>query len=122
METPETALSGFADAPQDSKQVRFAFLDNDRALCADTGYSGWVQLPGGDLYVVNYITDDAPRPHIRGYCVGREDWYLFPEGAICSNWPFDPEGRYYEKGQEMARQQQAWVESQDWSKRIPTQK
>ena len=122
VETPETALSGFADPSENNRQNRFAFLDNDRALCADSGYSGWVQLPNGDLYVVNYITDDAPRPHIRGYCVGREDWYLFPEGAIRSNWPSDPEGNYYEKGQEMTRQQQAWAEGQDWSKRIPTQK
>ena len=131
VETPEEALRGFPaqsgdpENPEDysgDTQVRFAFLDNDRALSPDSGYSGWVQLPGGDLYVVNYVTDDAPRAHIRGYCVGREDWYLFPEGAIRRSPPLDREGRYYEAGQAMAREQQAWVDAQDWSYRVPTQK
>jgi hypothetical protein len=81
-----------------------------------------VQLPDGDIYVVNYVTDDAPRAQIRGYVVGREDWFLFPEGAIENNGPFDREGRYYETAQEKARVQQAWVDEQDWSRRVPTQK
>lgn len=131
VETPEEAQRGFpaqASHPENPEndssetQVRFAFLDNDRALSPDSGYSGWVQLPSGDLYVVNYITDDAPRAHIRGYCVGREDWYLFPEGVIRSNWASDQEGRYYETGQAMAREQQAWIGGQDWSRRVSTQK
>ena len=81
-----------------------------------------VQLPDGDLYVVNYDTDDAPRAQIRGYVVGREDWFLFPEGALDNNPPFDREGKYYEAGQEKARAQQAWVDEQDWRRRVPTQK
>jgi sialidase-1 len=128
VETPAEAAKGFAAEDANSaagagpEERRFAFLDNDRALSADSGYSGWVQLPGGDLYVVNYVTDDAPRAHIRGYQVGREDWYLFPEGAIQSNPPSDREGGYYQVGQEMARRQQSWVDQQDWSRRVPTQK
>ncbi|MDP6779012.1 MAG: sialidase family protein [Candidatus Latescibacteria bacterium] len=131
VETPEQAMRGFSEGSSDSadpemyggdSQVRFAVLDNDRSLAADSGYSGWVQLEGGDLYVVNYITDDAPRAHIRGYQVGRMDWYLFPEGAIRRNRPSDPEGGYYERAQELARQQQEWADRQDWSRRVPTQK
>ena len=126
VETPEEALKGLVPGDEESKnghtEARFAVLDNDRSLSPDSGYSGWVQLPNGDLYVVNYITDDAPRAHIRGYHVGREDWYLFPEGAIRNNPPMDREGRYYEMGQELSRQQQAWVDEQNWSRRVPTQK
>ena len=96
--------------------------DTVRALSADSGYSGWVQLPDGTLYVVNYITDDAPRAHIRGYVVGREDWYLFPEGAIRANHPLSNNPHYYDKAQQMALAQQRWVDEQDWSRRVQTQK
>ena len=126
VETPEEALKGLVPSGDESKngptEARFAVLDNDRSLSPDSGYSGWVQLPNGDLYVVNYTTDDAPRAHFRGYHVGRGDWYLFPEGAIRNNPPMDREGRYYERGQELTRQQQGWVDEQDWSRRVPTQK
>ena len=131
VETAAEALRGLparAGASADPEQyqggteARFAFLDNDRALSADSGYSGWVQLPDGTLYVVNYITDDAPRAHIRGYVVGRDDWYLFPEGAIHSNTPLSNNPHYYEKAQQMALEQQRWVDEQDWSRRVPTQK
>ena len=130
VETPAEALKGFAGAVDSEAQedyranaeARFAFLDNDRSVSPDSGYSGWVQLDDGDLYVVNYITDDAPRAYIRGYKVGREDWYLYPEGAIDYNPPFEQEGKYYETAQEMARKQQAWMDGQDWSVRVPTRK
>lgn len=42
-------------------------LDYDRAPRSDGGYTGWVQLPDGDVLLVNYITDDAPKAQIRGY-------------------------------------------------------
>ncbi len=120
-----SARAGASADPEQSEgetEVRFAFLDNDRALSADSGYSGWVQLPDGTLYVVNYITDDASRAHIRGYVVGREDWYLFPEGAIRANHPLSNNPHYYDKAQQMALEQQRWVDEQDWSRRVPTQK
>ena len=72
--------------------------------------------------MVNYITDDAPRAHIRGYVVGREVWYLFPEGAIHSNTPLSSNPHYYDKAQQMALEQRRWVDEQDWSRRVPTQK
>ncbi len=45
-------------------------LDYDRAIQSDTGYSGWVQFPDGEIYVVNYIVDDAiDKGQIRGYAL-----------------------------------------------------
>ena len=103
-------------------EARFAVLDNDRSACADSGYSGWVQLSDGDLYVVNYVNDDAPRAFIRGYLVSRADWYLFPEGRVLTDLPYDWEGQYVGQMQKLAQEQQAWVDAQDWSRRVPTHK
>lgn len=59
--------------------TRLIPIDYDRALRADTGYSGWVQLSDDSLYVVNYIVDDAiDRGQIRGYRLTLDEM-LFPE-------------------------------------------
>ena len=42
-------------------------LDYDRNEKPDTGYTGWVQFEDGEIYVVNYIKDDADKAQIRGY-------------------------------------------------------
>ena len=42
-------------------------IDTDRAEKEDQGYSAWVQTANNDILLVNYITDDAPKPYIRGY-------------------------------------------------------
>ena len=48
--------------------MRIIPLDYDSAAKADTGYSGWIQFPDGEIYVVNYIVDDhKDRGQIRGY-------------------------------------------------------
>ena len=48
--------------------VRIMPVDYDRSPKSDLGYSGWVQFPDGELYVVNYIVDDAyDSAQIRGY-------------------------------------------------------
>ena len=71
---------------------RTFILDCDRSVHRDSGYTGWVQLPSGDIYVVDYINDDAPLAQIRGYLVSRSDYILFPEGDLPwlhpSNQPF----------------------------------
>ena len=59
--------------------TRILPLDYDRSPESDTGYSGWVQLDGGDIYVVNYIVDDAPKAHIRGYRFSERDIVLPPD-------------------------------------------
>ena len=63
-----TPLDG--PVPEDAK---WATLDTDTNEHPDWGYSGWVELPDGSLYVVQYITADAPgtKPFIRGYRVPR---------------------------------------------------
>lgn len=48
----------------------------------DAGYTAWIQLASGDIYVVDYITDEAPLAQIRGYQVSRSDIILFPEGDL----------------------------------------
>ena len=124
VETPEEAARHEPVDPSeqgtDYRQVRFAFIDNDRNLHPDSGYSGWVQLPSGDLYIVDYINDDAPRAQIRGYLLGREDWFLFPEGAI--PWVYPGPQPYVDISADVAREQHLKNLKRDWSKRVPTQK
>ncbi len=123
VETPAEAVRRTEPRPDDYRtdyhQARFAFLDNDRSLHPDSGYSGWVQLPSGDLYVVNYITDDAPRPYIRGYIVSRYDWFLFPEGGI--PWLHPGRQPYVELSAEWAREQHQRNTAAS-PRRVPTHK
>ncbi|MBO4220776.1 MAG: exo-alpha-sialidase [Clostridia bacterium] len=53
--------------------VRIMPIDYDRSPDSDLGYSGWVQFDDGEIYIVNYIVDDAPRAQIRGYSLRPED-------------------------------------------------
>lgn len=69
-----------------------------------------------------YINDDAPRAFIRGYRVGRQDWYLFPPGDIVANPPGARDGSYYEDGQALARAQQARARECDDRPSVPTSK
>ena len=41
-------------------------IDYDRSRTPDLGYTGWVQFDDGEIYVVDYIVDDAPKAQIRG--------------------------------------------------------
>ena len=64
-----TPLNG--SVPVESRSV---LIDNDtNATRPDWGYSGWIELPDGSIYVVQYITADAPanKPFIRGYRIPR---------------------------------------------------
>ena len=56
--------------------TRIRPLDFDRSAESDTGYSGWIQFEDGEIYVVNYTMDDAPKAQIRGYSLSREDFLL----------------------------------------------
>ena len=53
-------------------------IDYDRSIRPDTGYSGWCELPGGDVLVAYYINDDAPRAQIRCCRLSREDLEMVP--------------------------------------------
>ena len=56
--------------------VRIMPVDYDRSPNSDLGYSGWVQFPDGEIYIVNYIVDDAPVAQIRGYSLDPGDFVL----------------------------------------------
>ncbi|HEY9076193.1 MAG TPA: hypothetical protein VIO61_06600 [Anaerolineaceae bacterium] len=56
--------------------TRILPVDFDRSPASDTGYSGWVQFDDGEIYIVNYIMDDAPKAQIRGYALRLEDFLL----------------------------------------------
>lgn len=84
---------------------RTLILDCDRSVHRDCGYSGWVQMPSGDIFVVDYINDDAPLAQIRGYLVNRSDYLLFPDGDLPSLHPsWQP---FREMAAAMARRQYA---------------
>ena len=122
VETPAEAVRRGAPDPGEHYQCRCAFLDNDRSLHPDSGYSGWVQLPSGDLYVVNYVTDDAPRAYIRGYLVSRHDWFLFPEGSIPQVSASSRRPSYVEISAQLAREQHTRNLEQASSGQVPTSK
>ena len=56
--------------------TRILPVDFDRSAVSDTGYSGWVQFEDGEIYIVNYIVDDAPNGQIRGYSLHMSDFIL----------------------------------------------
>ncbi|MBE7465295.1 MAG: exo-alpha-sialidase [Planctomycetes bacterium] len=72
---PESALA----TERKGARTRILPVDFDRSGKSDIGYSGWVQFPDGELFVVNYLVDDtAPQAHIRGYRL-REEEFLLPQ-------------------------------------------
>ncbi len=56
--------------------TRILPIDYDRSPESDLGYSGWVQFPDGEIYIVQYIVDDAPKGHIRGYSLHESEFGL----------------------------------------------
>lgn len=52
-------------------------LDYDPSHFADTGYSGWVELDDGSLYVVNYLKGQTGRQYIHGFTVPAEDLTVY---------------------------------------------
>jgi sialidase-1 len=60
--------------------TRILPVDFDRSPKSDLGYSGWVQFPDGEIYIVSYIVDDWPRGQIRGYSL-TPDAFVLPGTA-----------------------------------------
>ncbi len=58
------------------QDARIFPIDYDRNTSPDGGYTGWVQFDDGEIYVVNYIKDDADKAQIRGYSFKKEDIIL----------------------------------------------
>ena len=59
-----------------AQHVRIMPFDYDRNALPDLGYTGWVQFEDGEIYVVNYIKDDADKAQIRGYSFYPQDVIL----------------------------------------------
>lgn len=81
LETPRQALvpTGL-EAPVTAGSIA-RLIDNDtNRERPDRGYSGWVELDDGSIYVVQYITSEAPahKPFIRGYLIPRSFFGLAP--------------------------------------------
>ena len=49
-------------------------LDHDQSKRCDSGYTGWVQMPDNSIFIVNYVTADAPKPYIRWYSIFEEEF------------------------------------------------
>ena len=65
---------------RNGSHTRILPIDFDRSPESDTGYSGWVQFDDDEIYIVNYIMDDAPKAYIRGYSVRPSDFLI--EGSV----------------------------------------
>jgi sialidase-1 len=61
---------------REDAHTRVLPLDFDRHPESDTGYSGWVQFDDGEIYIVNYILDDAPKAQIRGISLRLDDFLI----------------------------------------------
>jgi len=61
---------------RNEQRIRTMPIDYDRNINPDTGYTGWTQFADGEIYVVNYIKDDADKAQIRGYSFSCEDMVL----------------------------------------------
>lgn len=79
--TQNTFMAFFTE--EDAKKIlrneqgtRLAPLDYDRNVYPDTGYTGWTQFDDGEVYIINYIKDDAQKAQIRGYSVNVDEYVL----------------------------------------------
>lgn len=48
----------------------------DRSPKSDLGYTSFVQFADGEIYVVSYLVDDAPKAYIKGVSFCKEDMLL----------------------------------------------
>ena len=69
------------------QRCRIFPVDFDRNPAADQGYTGWVQFDDGEIYMVNYLKDDADMAFIRGYSFYPTD-YLLPRTDKTTATPF----------------------------------
>ena len=70
------------------QRIRIMPLDYDRNPSPDLGYTGWVQFDDGEIFVINYIKDDADKAFIRGYKFTLDDVEL-PRNANTSRNVFN---------------------------------
>lgn len=58
------------------QSARIFPIDYDRSPVSDIGYTGWVQFDDGEVYVVNYLVDDAPKAYIRASAFYPDEFLL----------------------------------------------
>ncbi|HPT86166.1 MAG TPA: exo-alpha-sialidase, partial [Bacillota bacterium] len=58
------------------QSARIFPIDYDRSTVSDLGYTGWVQFDDGEVYVVNYLVDDAPKAYIRASAFYPEEFTI----------------------------------------------
>lgn len=56
--------------------TRILPIDYDRSPVSDIGYSGWVQFDDGEIFIVYYLVDDAPKGQIRGCSLYESDFMI----------------------------------------------
>lgn len=61
---------------RNEQSVRIMPIDYDRSPYSDLGYTGWVQFDDGEIYIVNYIVDDAQKAQIRGYSLYENEFII----------------------------------------------
>ncbi len=61
---------------RNEQKIRTMPIDYDRNCNPDTGYTSWTQFSNGEIYVVNYIKDDADKAYIKGYSFYPDDMVL----------------------------------------------
>ena len=73
-----TLLKGdeLARVEREGTYYRTMPIDYDRSEKPDSGYTGSVQFDDGEIYIVNYIKDDAEKAQIRGYSLYPTDIIL----------------------------------------------
>ena len=57
-----------------SKGVILPIDHDNNKIRSDSGYTGWVQLQDESIFIVNYLTGDAPTPYIKWYLIREEDF------------------------------------------------
>ena len=73
---------------REEAHARILPVDYDRSPEPDLGYCGWTQFDDGEIYMVSYIVDDAPKAQIRGYSLTMEDFVL--SSVHTAEWQVDP--------------------------------
>lgn len=71
-----TDIESVKATKREEQWSRILPIDFDRSPVSDTGYADFVQFENEEIYIVNYIVDDAPKAHIRGYSLREEDFVL----------------------------------------------
>lgn len=56
--------------------TRIMPIDYDRSAVSDIGYSGWVQFEDGEILIVYYLVDDAPKGQIRCCSLYEHDFMI----------------------------------------------